>query len=106
MYGEDAMRTIRCKDSPKRRVLRSPQRNLNSSSGPGTGSTAQPILSATSPHIYLLAAEAHKALLSSGKDQSVIISGESGAGKTEATKYILKYLSYLSSKSSAGTLQP
>ena len=54
------------------------------------------------PHLFQVAASAYKALMdsilmNSSKDQSIIISGESGAGKTEATKVIMRYLSKVTS---------
>lgn len=45
------------------------------------------------PHVYSIAQNAHEQLLGSNKNQAVIISGESGAGKTEATKQCLRFLS-------------
>eukprot|EP00457_Paulinella_chromatophora_P000196 gb/GEZN01000196.1/.p1 GENE.gb/GEZN01000196.1/~~gb/GEZN01000196.1/.p1 ORF type:complete len:1849 (-),score=405.96 gb/GEZN01000196.1/:204-5750(-) len=44
-------------------------------------------------HVYKIGADAYKRMLDEGINQAVIISGESGAGKTEATKAILQYLS-------------
>ena len=52
------------------------------------------------PHVYALADNAYRALQSTGKNQAVIISGESGAGKTEATKLVLQYLAEMSGQGS------
>lgn len=46
----------------------------------------------SSPHIFGLATKAFRALMSTRNNQCVLISGESGAGKTESTKYVLQVL--------------
>eukprot|EP00732_Lithocolla_globosa_P002185 Lithocolla_globosa_v1_NODE_1358_length_2634_cov_10.430399.p1 type:complete len:815 gc:universal NODE_1358_length_2634_cov_10.430399:2581-137(-) len=44
------------------------------------------------PHVFSLAEETYKNLLTENADQCIIISGESGAGKTEASKGIMQYI--------------
>ncbi|OQR80341.1 myosin-IB-like [Tropilaelaps mercedesae] len=44
------------------------------------------------PHIYAIGDAAYCLLHEEGKDQCILISGESGAGKTEASKQILQYI--------------
>ncbi|NP_001080439.1 myosin IE, gene 2 L homeolog [Xenopus laevis] len=48
------------------------------------------------PHIYALADTMYRNMLIDGENQCVIISGESGAGKTVAAKYIMGYISKVS----------
>ena len=44
------------------------------------------------PHVYKIANNALNALITSDRSQSLIVSGESGAGKTEASKKLMHYL--------------
>lgn len=43
------------------------------------------------PHIFAVAEEAYTKLEREQRDQSIIVSGESGAGKTVSAKYAMRY---------------
>ena len=49
------------------------------------------------PHVFGVAEEAYRAMKNDNENQCVIISGESGAGKTEAAKKVMEYIAYASS---------
>ncbi|KAJ3081373.1 Myosin type-2 heavy chain 1, partial [Quaeritorhiza haematococci] len=58
------------------------------------------------PHLFAVAEEAYSCMVNDKKNQSIIISGESGAGKTQSAKYIMRYFATvddLEKKSSAFT---
>ena len=41
-------------------------------------------------------AAAHRSMISANRSQAVVISGESGAGKTESARFVLQYLRFVS----------
>ena len=43
------------------------------------------------PHVYESSCLSYKGLLERGEDQSILVSGESGAGKTETVKILLRH---------------
>jgi myosin heavy subunit len=48
------------------------------------------------PHAWSVADRAFRSMKEGGGNQTMLVSGESGAGKTEACKTVIKYLSMLS----------
>ncbi|KAK2562041.1 Unconventional myosin-Ib [Acropora cervicornis] len=50
------------------------------------------------PHIYAIADEAYRSMRDYNQDQCIIITGESGAGKTEASKVVMQFVAAVSGK--------
>ncbi|XP_071825840.1 unconventional myosin-Ib-like isoform X2 [Apostichopus japonicus] len=50
------------------------------------------------PHIYSIADDAYRSMRDRNRDQCVIISGESGSGKTEASKVVMQYVAAVCGK--------
>ena len=57
-------------------------------------------------HVYGTAECAYQYLKQSGKSQSIVVSGESGAGKTETNKHLMYYLAYRSKAAAASRPSP
>ncbi|XP_019462256.1 PREDICTED: myosin-7-like isoform X14 [Lupinus angustifolius] len=48
-----------------------------------------------SPHPFAIADSAYRRMINDGASQAILVSGESGAGKTESTKMLMHYLAYM-----------
>jgi myosin heavy subunit len=56
------------------------------------------IRSAQDPHLYWTCSEAYKTALASQRDHMLVLSGESGSGKTETFKYALDFFAKMTCK--------
>lgn len=54
------------------------------------------------PHVFATSAEAYRGLRDRNRNQSILVSGESGAGKTETVKIMLNMLAHVATPASAG----
>lgn len=54
-----------------------------------------------SPHPFAVADAAYRQMMNEGISQSILVSGESGAGKTESTKMLMRYLAYMGGRAAA-----
>ncbi|XP_034685364.1 myosin-6-like isoform X1 [Vitis riparia] len=54
-----------------------------------------------SPHPFAVADSAYRLMINDGVSQSILVSGESGAGKTESTKMLMQYLAYMGGRAAA-----
>lgn len=51
------------------------------------------------PHLFAIAEDAYRCMLRDKKDQTIVVSGESGAGKTVSAKYIMRYFATVEDRS-------
>jgi myosin heavy subunit len=54
------------------------------------------------PHVYGLTMDCYRDMLDNKENQSVVISGESGAGKTEETKQAVQFLAHVAKADTEG----
>ncbi|ORZ20537.1 P-loop containing nucleoside triphosphate hydrolase protein [Absidia repens] len=56
------------------------------------------------PHLFAIAEDAYRCMIRQQQNQTIIVSGESGAGKTVSAKYIMRYFATADDKEATGKL--
>ncbi len=57
------------------------------------------------PHVYAVSAAAYRGLRDFDRNQSILVSGESGAGKTETVKILMGHLAHISGRKDDSTIE-
>jgi len=57
------------------------------------------------PHVFAIADGAYRSMLGDRVNQSILITGESGAGKTENTKKVIQYMAAIAGRVGGGKLE-
>ncbi|XP_073974328.1 myosin heavy chain 10 isoform X3 [Rhodnius prolixus] len=58
------------------------------------------------PHVFAITDTAYRSMLQEREDQSILCTGESGAGKTENTKKVIQYLAYVAASKPKSSATP
>ncbi|VEU19599.1 DEKNAAC100837 [Brettanomyces naardenensis] len=82
IYNQDFIRLY--KDSRKKPAATTEQKE--------NSDTPISLRAIVKPHIFSISEEAYQYLLRDNQDQSILVTGESGAGKTENTKKVIQYI--------------
>lgn len=54
------------------------------------------------PHLFAIAEDAYRCMIREKRNQTIVVSGESGAGKTVSAKYIMRYFATADDKETVG----
>lgn len=83
-------------------VAVNPMRRVPLYGAPAMAMYAGAIQGQVKPHVYAVAEQAFRSMMEDGQPQSILIAGESGAGKTESAKYVMQYLAQKGTKRRSG----
>jgi myosin V len=90
-YGVDAIYTY----SGQILIATNPHKPLRHLYGPRMMMQYRGVpLGELSPHVYAIAEAAYQSMVIEDRRQAILISGESGAGKTESAKMVMQYLAH------------
>ena len=97
-YGQEVMNLY----SP-RNMASGVKASSSSATASSNGEVSSSSVKDLPPHCFQVASNAFEQMMESQMDQAIVISGESGSGKTETTKFIMKFLAATTSHNSSNS---